>query len=294
MNQAGIRELGPTRSALELIRQATGVLDRAEVHRSQWTAEQLLGARLGRQPVELYTEELEVPAEEAVRFHADVAARAAGVPLQYLIGSTDFYGREFLVGPGVFIPRPETEILVDVTLELLQAWAPPSGRAPRVVDVGAGSGCVALTLALERPDLEVTAVELSAHAIAFARLNAERLGGSVRLVQGNWMSGLKDGCADLVVANPPYLDPTTVSRWPRELAWEPWVALDGGLAGSAQMEALIRAAVRVLRPTGRLVLEIGMDQAHRLRELALGCGLWVEQIRTDLADLDRVAVLTRG
>ena len=282
------------RSALELIREATGMLDGAQVDRSQWTAEQLLGARLGRHPVELYTEEPEVPAEEAVRFHADVAARAAGVPLQYLMGTADFYGREFLVGPGVFIPRPETEILVDVTLELLQAPSRQARGIRRVVDVGAGSGCIAVTLALERPDLEVVAVELSAHAIAFARRNAERLGGSIRLVQGSWMSGLKDGCSDLIVANPPYLDPGTVSRWPRELAWEPWVALDGGPGGSAQMEALMRAAVRVLRPGGGLVLEIGMDQAGRLREMAPGCGLSVEQIRTDLADLDRVAVLTRG
>lgn len=283
-----------TRSALELIREAATVLDAAEVARPQWTAEQLLGARLGRVPVEIYTEEPEVSAEQAVRFHVDVAARAAGIPLQYLMGSADFYGREFLVGPGVFIPRPETEILVDVALELLRERRLSPGRGQRVVDVGAGSGAIALTLALERPDLEVVAVELSVQAISFARMNARRLGGSAHLIQGDWLSGLRDGCVDLVVANPPYLDPAFVSRWPRELAWEPWIALDGGQEGAAQIGSLMQAAARVLKPAGRLVLEIGMDQAGEVREMAPQSGLCVERIQPDLAGLDRVTVLARG
>ena len=150
---------------LDLIQQGTRLLEQEQVHRPQWTAEQLLAERVGCLPVDLYTLKVKILEGDRILYLADVAARASGVPLQYLLGTADFYGRRFAVGPGVFNPRPETEVLVETALGLLEGTA-------AVADVGTGSGAIAVTLAKERPRLEVAAVECSSVALHFARRNA--------------------------------------------------------------------------------------------------------------------------
>ncbi len=272
---------------LELIQEGTRVLEEAQVHRPQWTAEQLLAERVGCLPVDLYAMEFKILRGDLLLYRADVAARANGVPLQYLLGTADFYGRRFAVGPGVFNPRPETEVLVETVLELL-------GGCQVVADVGTGSGIIAVTLAKERPNLEVIAIEQSSVALHFARRNAATQGCRVRFLQGNLLEGLKPCSVDGIVANLPYLNPDQSSAWSRELAWEPWLALDGGKGGLELIETLIRQAAGLLEPERWLALEIGMDQAPRVRELAEQNGFRVERTIQDLSGLDRVAVLWKN
>jgi len=297
---------------IELIREGARTLEQAQVHRPQWTAEQLLAERVGCLPVDLYASPPAIELEKSFQYEADVAARASGVPLQYLLGSADFYGRRFAVGPGVFSPRPETEVLVETALDLLAVRAEPveartfilrqaclSGRQAqderfRVADIGAGSGAIAVTLAKERPELEVIAVERSAVALHFARRNAAAHGCEIQFLLGNLLEGFAPESLDAIVANPPYLDPEQSGNWPRELAWEPWLALDGGAGGVELIGTLIRQAAAVLRPGGPMILEIGMDQANSVRALAERNGFRVEQIVKDLAGFDRVMVLWKS
>jgi release factor glutamine methyltransferase len=302
------------------------------VHRPQWTAEQLLAERLGCLPVDLYAMAPKLLEGDLLLYRADVAARANGVPLQYLLGTADFYGRRFAVGPGVFNPRPETEILIETVLDLLAVRAgsfdsaghstfpivlslskdegdrPAQDERFRIVDVGTGSGAIAVTLAKEwlrledasprasaqRPELEMVAVERSSVAFHCARRNAAVHGCAVRFLLGNLLEGFAPESVDAIVANPPYLNPAQAKSWPRELAWEPWLALDGGEEGIEITAKLIRHAARALKPSGWMALEIGMDQAKGVRGLAEQNGFYVDRIVQDLAGLDRVAVLWKN
>ena len=277
--------------SLDLIQEGARTLADAQVHRPEWTAEQLLAERLGCLPVDLYAIQPKILEGERLLYRADVAARAGGVPLQYLLGTADFYGRRFAVGPGVFNPRPETEILVETVLELLRGQT-PAGFC--IADVGTGSGAIAVTLAKERPGLKVIAIEQSFVAMHFALRNAATYGCEIRFVHGNLLEGLGLESLDAIVANPPYLNPAQAASWPRELAWEPWLALDGGQKGIEITAKLIRQAVRVLKPSGWLALEIGMDQAGDVRKLAEQNGFRVDRIIQDLAGSDRVAVLWKS
>ncbi len=278
------------------------MLEAAHVPRPRWTAQQLLSHRLSCQPIELYLKPPSLSPDQLVHFHADVAARASGVPLQYLMKSASFYGREFSVGPGVFIPRPETEILIDVVLDVIAsdqrersnleiASASPRNDELIVVDVGTGSGAIAITLKLENPHFRIFGVDTSTSALSFARRNADRHRANVAFLRGNLLDSFRPESVDLMVANLPYLDPEEAPRWPKELHWEPWMALDGGERGFFLMEQLIRQAALALRPEGRLVLEEGAGQTQGIRSFASSHGLEVEGIVCDLAGLERVLVL---
>ena len=273
--------------SLDLIQEGTRTLAAARVHRPEWTAEHLLAERLGCLPVDLYASAPAIEFEKSFQYRADVAARAGGVPLQYLLGTADFYGRQFAVGPGVFNPRPETEILVETALELLKGPA-------TVADVGTGSGAIAVTLVKESPQLKLIAVERSDTALHFARRNAAAHGCGIRFLQGDLLEGFAPESLDAIVANPPYLDPEQSAAWPRELAWEPWLALDGGEKGMEIAAKLIRQAARALKPSGWMALEIGMEQAAGIRKLAEQNSFRVDRIVQDLTGLDRVAVLWKS
>jgi len=290
---------------MTLLRAAEAALERAGVLRPRWTAEQLLAHRLGCEPVELYLEPSSVIArtqtpnevrgkqDEAIAFLADAAARAGGVPLQYLLGDTEFYGRKFFVGPGVFIPRPETEVLIDVVLDVI-ARTQSARSNPILIDVGTGCGAIAVTLALEVPKLQCVAVDRSVYALSFARRNARHHYAAVSFCQGDFLQSVAKRRADLLVANLPYLDSAKVSDWPRELHWEPWLALDGGEAGLSLIQNLIRQAGFVLKPEGKLILEIGAGQAELVSHFARANGFKPEQVVDDLAGLDRVVVLWKN
>ena len=276
-----------------LLKPAAELLEKSGIHRPQWTAEQLLSHHLDCRPVELYLDSPEISSEQAIRFQADVAARANGVPLQYLQGSAGFYGREFLVGPGVFIPRPETEILVETVLGVIASDQRELSNLV-LADIGTGSGAIAVTLALESPGLRIYAIDQSPLALSFSRRNSARHGCSVSFLQGNCATPLSPGSVDLITANLPYLDPTEALLWPPELAWEPWLALDGGRGGTALIETLIQQAYPVLRPNGKLILEIGLGQLEQISSFAQSHLFRVKEVVKDLAGLERVVVLWRN
>ena len=215
-----------------------------------------------------------------------IARRVAGEPLAYLLGTAHFYDFEFLVSPAVLIPRPETELLVDLALERAQAL-----DTPRILDLGTGSGIVAVTLANLCPFAEVTAVDLSPEALEIARLNAERYAPAVRFLAGDWYAPVGSERFDLVVSNPPYVvfgDPHLDASG---LPFEPQVALTDGIAGGdglSCIHAIIRGARTHLAAEGWLLIEHGYDQADSVRALLISSGFAEVATWQDLSEIDRV------
>jgi len=185
--------------------------------------------------------------------------RAAGVPLQHLLGTVEFHKRVFATDARALIPRPETELLMELILK------EPLPESPCILDVGTGSGVIALTLAAELPRSEVTAVDVSPDALALARANAELLGltDRVRFIQSDLLEAV-DGVFDLIIANLPYIPGGDIAGLSREVQHDPLLALDGGSVGTEMIVRLIDQARCHLKPGGRLVLEIGIDQSARL------------------------------
>ena len=224
-------------------------------------------------------------------FDALVARRVRREPMAYIRGTQEFYGREFLVGPGVLIPRPETELIVD------EAKAAAMGRrTPRIADIGTGSGCLAVTLALELPSAQVTATDISADALTIARGNAaaHQVAGRVSFVETSYLTGIA-GAFDVIVSNPPYvrdLDAPTLAPEVRD--HEPREALFGGDDGLRDIRAIVQSATTALKPGGVLVMEIGMGQAKAVTGVLTAAGLGAElTLRHDLQGIPRVAVAQR-
>lgn len=217
-----------------------------------------------------------------------VRRRVAGEPLQYLTGLAGFRYLELEVGPGVLIPRPETEVVAQFAIDLL----PPDGVA---VDVGTGSGAIALALKQERPDARVIATELSEEAIAWARRNRERLGLEIELVAGDLLEVVPSelaGAVDVVVSNPPYVAVEERASLPSEVRdHEPDIALFAPGGGMSVIGRLAQVAPAWLRPGGHLVLEIAPARAREVVEM-LG-GFREVAIHPDLTGRDRVAVACR-
>ncbi len=244
-------------------------------------AERLLSKALGLERIELYmaldrpltSSELEVARELVVR-------RGAREPLQYVLGAWGFRRLTLNVDPRALIPRPETEILVERVLLLL------TGRdAPRVLDVGTGSGAIALAVKDEHPDARVSGFDFSPDALALALENAALTGLAVDLLQGDLFDGLPIGPWDLVVSNPPYVDASDVPNLEPEVRdWEPHEALtaDGAVA------AVARGAVGVLAARGGIVLEVGAGQAEATADLLEELGFQDVRVTPDLRGVDRV------
>jgi release factor glutamine methyltransferase len=225
-----------------------------------------------------------VGTEAAARVDHLVERRAAGEPLAYLVGTRAFHGLVLRVDPRVLVPRPETEGLVDWGLECLAARDP--GAPARVVDLGTGSGAVALAIRNARPDVAVTAVDASAAALACARENAARLGLVVEFVLGSWWSGAGTGPFDLVVSNPPYVAEGDAHL--AALAHEPIAALTSGPRGLDAIAEIVAGAPARLAPGGWLLLEHGHEQALPVADLMRTAGLESVAMRHDLAGLARL------
>jgi len=206
-----------------------------------------------------------------------------GEPLAYVLGEKEFYGRVFEVSPAVLIPRPETELLVEVAL------ATGLKDGARVLDLGTGSGCIAITIALERPAWNVTATDVSHDALEVARANAAKWRvDTVSFLKGNWFSALSDQRFDLIVSNPPYV--AVGDSHLQALRFEPQTALVAGGNGLACLQQIIESAPRHLLPAGTLALEHSYEQGEAVRAL-FNPGTWCD-VRTmvDFAELDRATV----
>lgn len=226
-----------------------------------------------------------MPHEAQARLQRLIDERLHGRPIAQLCGGREFYGREFSIDERVLIPRPETELLVDLALAL------PLPDDASVCDVGTGSGCIALTLAAERPGWRITAIDRSAGALAVAADNREKLGlERVELLAGDLFGPVGEGRFDLVVSNPPYVADADPHLQLGDLRFEPESALAAGTDGLDVIRRLTAAAFDRLNPGGWVLIEHGHDQARAVRGLLEDAGLIRVESRHDLAGIERVGM----
>ncbi len=247
----------------------------------------LLAAAWGRSEVWLQIHpEADVPGPVMARYQDWLRRRAAGEPAHHLTGWCPFWGRDFRVTPATLIPRPETELVVATALDL------PLPESARVLDVGTGSGCIGISLAAERPQWQVFAVDRYLPALVIARENACRQQVALTMWQGHLLSALAIR-ADLVVANLPYIPADEISRLPQEVRHDPRSALDGGADGLDLVSGLLRDLPRLLASDGMALFELGPGQADAVARVADGLGLAELRRIPDLGNCDRVMVLGR-
>lgn len=252
---------------------------------AQLNAEWLFSQALGCGRLELHLQRgIRLAPETLSHLEIQLRRLAAAEPLQYVLGMACFLGHEFKVDRRCLIPRPETELLAEWLIEETR----PAGRLPDVAlaDVGTGSGCIIISLALARPGGIYHAIDIAPAALDLARENAARFGVAdrIRFYQANLLSPMPPASLDYVVANPPYVSTDEWRCLPAQIRdYEPRVALDGGPQGLASINPLIAQAARALKPGGLLCMEIGAGQWPAVRQLLASHGFQNSQIRSDLA-----------
>lgn len=271
-------------TVLEVLTAATGYLQKNGVESPRLNAEHLLAHVLGKKRLDLYME-FDRPLSDAERapLRDLIRERGTGKPLQHLMGTAEFFGRSFLCDARALVPRPETEQLVELCLDLLKGKT-----APRILDAGTGSGIIAITLALEFPEAQVTATDLLPPALSLARENIARHSLAERLASHEADLWPKvGGPFDLIVANLPYINSDEIPGLSREVRHDPVTALDGGAEGLDIVDRLISEAPSHLAPGGVVALEIGHDQADRVVSLFTEKGFPEAKAHSDYQDVLR-------
>lgn len=280
-----------------LLAWARQVLDRAEIENAAQESRWLVGHALGLEPHHLVSQtEQPVSPEKKTQAESLVSRRAAREPLQYILGTQEFCGLEFHVSPAVLIPRPETEVLLQEALRAVDL-----NRNSVLVDVGTGSGCVAVTLATIVQRARILAVDRSPEALAAAKANAERLtvADRIEFIEGDLLSPLRDrgltGQVDVIVSNPPYI---AESDWaglqPEVRDFEPRSALVSGPTGTEFHERLLCDSKEYLAPGGSLVMEIGQGQRPAVQKMAEQLGGYTPvEIAKDGAGIERIVIVRR-
>jgi release factor glutamine methyltransferase len=261
------------------IRQGSSLLEAARIPVPRLTAEVLLCHALRCERSFLYGHSEDTLSEVAwIHYGRYLHERLQGKPTQYITKRQEFYGHEFRVTPDVLIPRPETEHLVEAAIPMVR-------EARRVVDVGCGSGAIAITLSLAGAT-DVIATDVSGEALKVARENAERLQARVQFIQCDLLSPIGTGSVDVVVSNPPYVPTEDEDSLQREVRCEPRIALFGGPGGLENYRRITAEAERVLRPGGWLLFELGFRSSEAVREMVAA---WSEvEVTPDLAGIPRV------
>ncbi|MEA2645925.1 MAG: release factor glutamine methyltransferase [Chloroflexota bacterium] len=276
---------------MELVSRAAPYLARHGSASPRLDAEVLLAHALGLERMELYLQfERPLTVAEVDAFRALCRRRAGGEPVAYIRGRKEFMSVDLVVTPAVLIPRPETEVLVEEALRRLRA-AVAAGRAPRLLDVGTGSGAIAVAVAVHEPAASVLGTDISAAALEVARQNVERLelGDRVELREADLVAGV-EGRFDVVAANLPYIDPAWEDAVAEDVAaTEPAVSLYGGVDGLDHIGRLLQGLSHLLAPGGAALLEFDPRQAAPLLERARAVGRVA--VLQDLAGLDRVLVV---
>lgn len=303
----------PEWTILKLIDWTTAYFTEHGVPSPRLDVELLLSDVLKLKRIDLYLNfEKPVSPPDLARFKTLIQRRSQREPLQYILGHTHFFGRRFSVTPDVLIPRPETEQLVAHALE----WLDAHPTATRVLDFGTGSGCIAITLALERPALQVSAVEVSEAALEVARGNAESLGASIILRHPRsefqvlaetpslcsnsgsppaLFSHCGDDKFDFLISNPPYIPSGEIPGLQPEVSrFEPHLALDGGEDGLAFYRQLLLDAHSLVSPGGALAIEFGMGQRDAIEGLAAQTAAWKLAVcHKDFAGVERILIFER-
>jgi release factor glutamine methyltransferase len=281
-----------TWNRLQLLEWTTKFLREKGIESARLDAEVLLAHVLGTTRLNLYVHYDEVVAPDALaRYHDLNARRGRREPLRYILGYTEFLSLRLAVDKRVLIPRPETELLAERAITLLSKELPPGEKT--VVDMGTGSGCIAVAIAKNFPDVVVHATDCSADALAVARENARSLGvqDQVRFHQGNLLEPVAElaGKVHLIAANPPYVPEKEYETLAPELHYEPRQAVAAGPTGLEVIAALVSAAPALLKPGGVLLCEIGAGEAHEVRHLVEQSGAYGSPtIHRDYASIERI------
>lgn len=252
-------------------------------------AESLLAHVLGCRRLEIYLHgERKLSPAQLALLKTQAQRLQAGEPLQYVLGEVEFCGRVFACDARALIPRPETELLVEAALGFSKVW---KKKHPKVPDLGTGTGCIAITLALARPQAQIFAVDISADALALARQNAERYGVAkkIQFLQADLLASFDGGELDLIVSNPPYVPTAEWEALERNIRdFEPRGALDAGRDGLGVLRRLIVQAATKLASGGALALEIGEDQGRSVSEWMKAAGFVNVAVKKDFAGWDRI------
>jgi len=273
----------------EALRSAAERLELHHITNARLTAELVLAHVLSVEREYLYSHDDRVLGEQELQLLEDqLYDRISGVPLQYIVGRQEFYGRYFRVNPAVLIPRPETEYIVEAVLETQGARVLPQSPLS-IVDVGTGSGCIAITLALELPSTQVFAADVSFEALLVARENAASLGAPVRFVCMDVLDAIQ-AKLDFIVSNPPYVRPSEISRLQREVReHEPHVALFSPNDDLAIYRRLVVSGEEMLKPGGHIIMEVGIGMDERV--LSLFGPRWdALPTKTDLQGIPRTVI----
>jgi release factor glutamine methyltransferase len=253
-------------TVLQVLQNTADFFARKGIESPRLNIEHLLADALGKRRIDLYLEfDRTLSEKELAPLREKVQRRVDGEPLQYLLGSWDFFGRAFRTDERALIPRPETEILVEIALKVIRAQ--PSSRN-RLLDIGTGSGVLAITLALECPSLSVVGSDVSPLALNLARENAEAQGLERRIewIESDLLKSVT-GPFDFLVANLPYIPTAELPKLASEVQRDPQLALDGGSEGLAVIRRLVQDAPKVLTGGAFVILEVGFDQADQVADL---------------------------
>ena len=285
------------RTIKEALKRASFCLQKASIEQPRLEAEYLLAHVLKTDRLTLFlTQDQFLPSDSRLAFHNAVERRCQQEPFAYIVGEKYFYGKCFHVNQDVLIPRPETELVVDCALEwydLLIKW---HDRPIRCVDLGTGSGALAVTLALQFPDSRLWAIDLSEASLKVAMHNAEthRVGNRIKFLQGNYLDAFDNATLKpkfhLIVSNPPYLSNEELETLPMGVkGYEPWLALDGGTNGLDGYQSILERLGEYVEMPAVLLMEVGCTQKEKVEKLCLNTGLFKSlQWRLDLAGWPRV------
>jgi release factor glutamine methyltransferase len=277
------------RKATEVLRSLSSSLRKYGIQEPVKEAEIIACNTLHITPAELYRDDPLILAPDLKRIYSIAENRAHRIPLQYITGSVEFCGLSIQVGPGVLIPRPETEFVVDEVLRVVRLEGLSS---PEILDLGTGSGCVALALAEKLPSARVTGTDVSDVAIRYAEVNRKSLGiKNVLFLQGKFFQPVKGKRFDVLVSNPPYVRSEEIEGLQREIVeYEPRKALDGGEDGFAFYEYIFKDGLWCLKDGGYIIVEIGMGQAKDVRAMGDKHGCACMKTVKDFSGIDRVMV----
>jgi len=280
-------------SAAQLIADAAATLAAAGIDTARLDAEVLLAVACDMDRTRLYArlhEPISHPWADA--YASLLARRHAREPLAYIVGHQEFWSLDFSVTPDVLIPRPETELVVEVAIDALRA---SRAARPTLCDLGTGSGCIAIAIAREMPSANLWGLDVSPAALAVARFNAarHRVESRIHFLESDAFSALPDRRYEVIVCNPPYVSSAELQRAQPELRWEPRSALDGGVTGLDVIRRVLPEAYDHLADAGALIMEIGADQAAAADSLARAACFSAVSVRNDYAGRPRVVVARR-
>lgn len=277
------------------LKKAKQILEKNSIENARLDAEILLAHALGQKRIYLYINNEKILSEDELKnFFSFVTRRAQGEPVAYILGQREFMGLEFTVSPDVLVPQPDTEILVGAVMDRL-----PKTSGEKILDIGTGSGAIALSLLHDLPELQACAVDISPKALKIAQVNAKKfnLEKRIEFLEGNLFEPLQNFSEKFfkkfsaIVSNPPYIKTDEIAQLPREVQAEPKLALDGGADGLYFYRKIIFQASQFLQPNGFLAVEAGL--ADEIILLSRECSDWDHQkteILKDLAGKDRVII----